>query len=244
MNPQTLSPLHASRALSKAFGLACGAVLVLAGCTAIAPYEVTGEVPADYRMTHPIAIEENLQTIDIPVGLSMAALSGGAKANIAGFAQRFLASGSSIVAVVAPSGSPNETRAAAIAVEIEDVMRRTGVASDKLEYRVYRAGARETNAPVRIAFNNIVAHTAPCLPWSDQVTETAENGNYQNFGCATQNNLAAIVASPLDLLYPRGLTPADAGRRAAVLEAYRNGESFTSDYSGEQGGEVAQGVGQ
>jgi len=116
-------------------------------------------------------------------------------------------------------------------------MRRTGVASDKLEYRVYRAGARETNAPVRIAFNNIVAHTAPCLPWSDQVTETAENGNYQNFG-------SAIVASPLDLLYPRGLTPADAGRRAAVLEAYRNGESFTSDYSGEQGGEVAQGVGQ
>ena len=39
---------------------------------------------------------------------------------------------------------------------------------------------------------------------------TTENRNYFAFGCATQQNLAAIVDNPLDLLYPRGLTPADA----------------------------------
>ena len=244
MNTQTLIPTRAGGALSRACGLACVAVIALAGCTAVAPHEVTGAVPDDYRRNHPIAIEENLVTMDIPVGLSTARLSNGARANVAGFAQQFRASGSSIIAVVAPSGSPNEMQAAAIAVEIEDEMRRSGVDRNKLEYRVYRAGARETNAPVRIAFNRIVAHSAPCGPWPDQVAENGDNRNYHNFGCASQQNLAAMVASPLDLLYPRGLTPADASRRAAVLDAYRKGETFTSDLSREQGGQVAQGVGQ
>ena len=71
---------------------------------------------------------------------------------------------------------------------------------------------------MRLAYNRIAAHTAPCGPWPDQVADTGENRHYAAFGCATQQNLAAMVASPLDLIYPRGLTPADAQRRATVLD--------------------------
>ncbi len=240
-----IKTLHrAGSGLPRAIGLAFGSLLLLAGCSSISPHEVTGEVPDDYRLNHPIAIEERLVTMDIPVGLSTGRLSEATRANVNGFAQRFVASGSSIVAVVAPSGSPNEMQAAAAAVEIEDVMLRAGIDRRTLEYRVYRAGAHETNAPVRIAYNAVTAHSAPCNPWPDQVAENGENRSYFNFGCATQQNLAAMVASPLDLLYPRGLTPADASRRATVLEAYRDGDPFTSNLAGETGGEVAQGVGQ
>ena len=200
-------------------GLACGLVVVLAGCASIAPSETTGEVPTDYRRTHPIAIEESLETMDIPVGLSSSRLTSSMRAGIGGFAQSFLASGSSVIAVVAPSGSPNQTVAATIAVEVEDVIRRAGVDAEAVEYRVYRAGAHETNAPIRIAFNRVLAHTAPCRPWPDQVAENGQNRLYHNFGCASQQNLAAIVANPLDLLYPRGMTPADAARRVTFLKS-------------------------
>ena len=118
------------------------------------------------------------------------------------------------------------------------------MAAGAIEYRVYRAAQSERNAPIRLAFNRIIAHTAPCGPWPDQLAETSENVGYHAFGCSSQQNLAAIVASPLDLLYPRGMTPADASRRAEVLDNYRKGDIFTSNLSRESGGAVAQGVGQ
>jgi pilus assembly protein CpaD len=124
------------------------------------------------------------------------------------------------------------------------VLRNAGIPDGAIDYRVYHAGADERNAPIRVAFSRIGGHTAPCEPWQDQLTVHKQNRNYFNFGCATQQNLAALVQSPLDLLYPRGMTPADAARRADVLEKYRTGQVFTSDISAEQAGDVARGVGQ
>jgi pilus assembly protein CpaD len=219
-------------------------VLALAGCAqTIDPYEVTGAVPEDYRTNHPILIEEQIAVIDIPVSANSARLTEQARANVAFFAQSFTQSGANVIAVVAPSGSPNQVAAAAAAVEIEDVLRRSGVPAGAIDYRVYPASAAERIAPVRLAYNRIVAHTAPCRPWSDQATVTDQNRHYGDFGCATQQNTAAMVTNPLDLLYPRGMTPADAARRTAVLNSYRTGAPLTSSQAGQSGGSVS-GVGQ
>jgi pilus assembly protein CpaD len=224
--------------------LAGGLLMGLAGCAQrVSPYEVTGALPDDYRTNHPITIEEQVETLDVPVSVDTQRLTPEVRSNIAFFAQRFIDSGTAIIAVVAPSGSPNQVAAASAAVEVEDVLRHSGINPRAIDYRVYRAGAGEKIAPVRVAFNHIAAHTAPCGPWTDQTASNADNRNYGGFGCATQQNLAAMVDNPLDLLYPRGLTPADATRRAAVLEKYRQGQNFTSDHSGETGGTIAQGVG-
>jgi pilus assembly protein CpaD len=51
-----------------------------------------------------------------------------------------------------------------------------------------------------------------------------------------------MVNNPLDLLYPRAMTPADASRRSRVLDLYRSGASTTSANS-LIGGSIA-GVGQ
>jgi pilus assembly protein CpaD len=225
--------------------LAGGLAVALGGCAArVNPVETTGSVPDDYRINHPIAVEEQVETMDVPVGLYTGHLNDSVKGNLNGFAQKFQASGSSVIAVVAPSGSPNQQVAATVAVEIEDVLRQSGVPSTAIDYRVYHAGSDERNAPVRVAFSRIGAHTAPCGPWPDQATVTNQNRHYFNFGCASQQNLAAVVQNPLDLLYPRGMTPADAERRAVVLDKYRKGQAFSADTSREPGGVVATGVGQ
>ena len=44
--------------------------------------------------------------------------------------------------------------------------------------------------------------------------------NSTNFGCAQQQNLAAMVANPADLVRPQPMTPADGGRRADVIKKY------------------------
>ncbi len=242
-----LFPSHRRRlrTAASAFVLAGGLLAVLAGCTSSTQQEITtGGIPDDYRHNHPIAVEEMLDTMDVPVGQDTAGLPDAEKQTVTGFGHRFAASGAGLIAVIAPSGSANQDAAAGIAVQVEQVLHQSGIDQRAISYRVYRAGPEERNAPVRIAYNRVGAHTAPCGPWPDQMADNGENRNYFAFGCATQQNLAAMVASPLDLIYPRGLTPADAMRRAAVLEKYRQGQAFTADLSRETGGTVAQGVGQ
>lgn len=233
------------RRATPALVLAGGLLAMLAGCTTSTEQQLTtGGITDDYRHNHPIAVEEMLETMDVPVGQDSARLPLAMKDTVAGFGRAFAASGSSLIAVVAPSGSPNQNAAAAIAVQVEQALRESGVSPRAIEYRVYRAGPEERNAPVRIAYNRIAAHTAPCGPWPDQVTQSPDNRNYAAFGCATQQNLAAMVASPLDLIYPRGLTPADAQRRATVLDNYRKGNVTGAQQPQSSGGTVATGVGQ
>jgi pilus assembly protein CpaD len=49
----------------------------------------------------------------------------------------------------------------------------------------------------------------------------AENKHYADFGCSYQNNLAAQIANPADLIGPRKQTSIDAERRGQVIDDYR-----------------------
>jgi pilus assembly protein CpaD len=217
-------------------------LLALSGCFASPRHDVVGSIPDDYRVNHPIRIDEQLATMDVPVGLDTARLSAPVKGNIVGFAQRFKASGSGLIAIVVPDGSPNEVVATSLGHQIYDVLIGAGVKPGSLDFRSYGAEPAETNAPIRLAFNKITAHVEGCGAWPDRLEKDFNNRNYQNFGCSSQANLAAMVDNPLDLIYPRALAPADAARRSTVLEKYRNGDVYSASQKLE-GGEVSQGVG-
>ena len=49
----------------------------------------------------------------------------------------------------------------------------------------------------------------------------SENKHYANFGCSYQNNLAAQIANPADLIGPRKLSEVDAEKRGVVIDEYR-----------------------
>ena len=82
------SILHRRRAplASPALVLAGGLIAALAGCTTSVDQKLaTGGIPDDYRHNHPIAVEEMLETMDVPVGQDTARLSRPIKGTIAGF---------------------------------------------------------------------------------------------------------------------------------------------------------------
>ena len=95
------------------------------------------------------------------------------------------------------------------------------------------------------------AHRPAAVHGPTSVNHNIENRNYYNFGCATQQNLAAMVANPLDLLYPRGMTPPDATRRVGVVGNYEGNPDqdrfrprrTQGDYASEPTSSIAQGVG-
>lgn len=67
------------------------------------------------------------------------------------------------------------------------------------------------------------AHAAECGNFPKDLGRTSQNDQYENFGCAQQNNIAAMVANPNDLIRPRPQTPSDPMRRSKVFDQYRDG---------------------
>ena len=65
------------------------------------------------------------------------------------------------------------------------------------------------------------------------------NRPYWNLGCATQQNLAAMVDNPTDLVQPRGEAPADSGRRSTSYTNYRVGKNPGGTYDNYDKGKIS-----
>ena len=98
-------------------------------------------------------------------------------------------------------------------------------------------GRSRMRLPVACAKAFATAATAgPCGVWPDDLgpnianPDYNENKQYYNFGCATQRNLAVMVANPSDLVQPRAETPAYTMRRTEGFDQYRKGEPTTTVY--------------
>src|SRR5690606_24182525 len=126
-----------------------------------------------------------------------------------------------VLTIAVPSGSANERAARAAARDFRRIAIASGVRSKRIAIVPYQAYAAEISAPVRIVFSSMRAHTDKCGRWPDDMLQNADNKHYADFGCSYQNNLAAQVANPADLLGPRKQSPIDAENRDAVISVYR-----------------------
>ena len=206
--------------------------ILLASC---ASYErdhvIVGSVPSDYRTKHPIVISESEVVEDLVVSHTMRSMSLRHENVVRNFAIRFKRSGARSIQVFVPSGSPNEAAARRIAGQAVGLMRELDVNGAQINLTSYHASGHGESATVRLSYNAMSADVATkCGRWEEDLTDTRENLNYGNFGCATQNNLAKMVANPEDLLGPRGESEIDATRRDNVISDWR--ENGTGDLPG------------
>ncbi|MEM5471003.1 CpaD family pilus assembly lipoprotein [Hoeflea sp. AS60] len=199
------------------------AVSLLSGCAGWPGHSVTvGAVPDDYRTNHPIIVAERERTVDIPVASGDRKLTTSMREIVRGAAQNYRSSASGAVRIMVPVGSANAGAASVLSTQVADALRKEGVPGDRILSSPYQVSSPQDAAPIRIAYMAITASTGECGRWpEDLLADTTDNKHYANFGCATQNNLAAQIANPGDLIAPRGMTAIDAERRSTVIEAYR-----------------------
>ncbi|WP_245409925.1 CpaD family pilus assembly protein [Pararhizobium haloflavum] len=213
-----------TRHLSTAARFASAAVLagLLSACANVHHVEV-GSVPDDYRTNHPIIVSEQEQTLDIPVASGDRELTIASRGAVRGHAQRYKASASGSVRIMTPAGSMNSGAASILAQQVREELVKQGIPQGRILTTPYHASASGDAAPIRVSYFAIDATTGECGRWpEDMLANGNENKHYANFGCASQNNLAAMVADPMDLIAPRGSTPIDAGRREQVLRDYQS----------------------
>lgn len=213
------------RAVTK-FLVTCSVVALaglVGGCSSFQrDHVIVGSVPDDYRTRHPIVVSQNEISEDIIVPTDARALSPRDRSIAEDFASRFRRSGTKSMAIMIPSGSHNEAAAKQIAYELAKTIEKRGVPQSRIGIQHYAAAGFGEAATVRMVYSDITA-TVPskCGTWNEDLLDNVENRNYGNFGCATQTNLAAMVANPADLLGPRGESEIDATRRTIVIENWR-----------------------
>ncbi|MDQ1184687.1 pilus assembly protein CpaD [Agrobacterium larrymoorei] len=199
-------------------------VAALQGCAR--DPQTTGAIPDDYRTRHPITLSEAQHSLDIPVSPADNKLPGEMADNVKGFVQNYVASSTSIVQMQVPTGSANAASASLIKRQIRSVLTSSGIPANKIVEVPYGASPYGDAAPIRLSYVAVTAMTGQCGQWPEDLnSNTSSNKNWYNFGCASQSNLAAQIANPMDLVGPRGMSPIDAERRSVVLGKYRAGKN-------------------
>lgn len=196
---------------------------VLTSCAARPDRVTTSSVPDDYRLRHPITLAEVQHTLDVPIGSGERTLTTPLRDLVRGFAQDYLALSKSTVSIALPTSSANAGAAHNVKGDLRRVLIEAGVKSNHIVLTSYDPTEASASAPIRLSFVAVTAITGDCGQWPTDLfgPTIRDNTNWENFGCATQQNLAAQVANPADLVGPRGMTPIDAQRRAEVISIYR-----------------------
>jgi pilus assembly protein CpaD len=194
-----------------------------------------GPLATDYRLRHPIAMVEKERTLDVFVASDRAGLSPDQRAEVLAFAQNWRNESGGRFVIAQPSNARNAGAVAAAVRDIRSTLTAAGVPPQAITLHDYRLPYRDMLAVVSVNYAHLAAQVSGCGQWPHYLGVTddrhhAENIHYWNFGCATQKNLAAMVANPADLVQPRAETPVYAARRSTVLDKYRKGESPATTY--------------
>jgi pilus assembly protein CpaD len=233
MTNRTPVDRHRSLRLLSAF---VGLSVALGACTNTTGEVVTASVPNDYRLRHPIAIQEADRSVVIFVGHARGGLSPSQRADVMGLAQTWVREGTGAIVADVPVDTPNARAAANSFREVRALLAAGGVPSRGIRLRHYHPDDPRTLATIRLSYPRIAAVAGPCGLWPEDLGPSTlnnsynENKPYYNFGCANQRNLAAMIDNPSDLVQPRPETPAYTARRTAAFEKYRKGESTTTTY--------------
>ncbi len=217
-------------------GALVGVVVAIAGCTHTDAVVTTAAVPDDYRLRHPIAIQEGNHSTVVFIGHGRGGLTAEQRADVWGLGQAWVREGTGAIGIDVPVDTPNARPASDALQEIRSLLAAAGVPPQGILVHHYRPDDPRHLPPIRLSYSKISAIAGPCGLWPEDLGPSIknpsyfENKPYYNFGCATQRNLAAMVDNPSDLVQPRPETPPYTMRRSEAFEKYRKGVTTTTTY--------------
>lgn len=170
----------------------------------------------------PQAVEENypIKVVERPVKLQVQAKESGlqpADANqVIRFARKAAVRATTSVTIAYASGSRSGKQGAEQAAAI---FVRQGVARSSIVMSPY--GGWDNQVTLSVGMK--VAETKPCGDWSQNLRGNQFNESGPNFGCAVQQNMAAMVTDPEDFEHSKPTTPAQMAGQSSALDSYNNG---------------------
>jgi pilus assembly protein CpaD len=209
------------------------AAVLLAGSCA-QPGDINAPL-ASYSPTenYPIQVVPGSQSLHVSYEGQGAGLSPEDSAAFGAFVAEYQAHGNGAISVSVPQGPAEQSEISYFGERL------FALGVDRSRILVGTHQVANGDGRVEVNFMAYKAETKPCGDWSVDVAEDAENTPMPNFGCAVQQNIAAMVSDPRDLVAPRPMTSADALRRATVTSNYEKGQSTAAQQTPQQSGAVS-----
>lgn len=194
---------------------------LLAGCVG-APAGGPGPTPLTPTSRFQLQVEPGVDRIALAVHET--GVSATQQNALAQLVARYLVEGAAELRVEAPAGG--DPAANDMAHRVRQALIDAGAPASRITVVGY--AAPDPRAPVLAGFETVQATVPQCGREWTNLTRTAENAGNANFGCAVTANLAAQIENPRDIMQPRGRLPGDAGRRAVVFDAWRQGKATSA----------------
>lgn len=198
--------------------LLAAAAASVAGCAA----QFNGQEQAlSVAEQHPISVDSQTVTMTLaPAGGELSSLD---ESRLRAFADSYMRNGHGALTVTSPADKG--------AAGVRDSLNRFGVPLASIVEADYRGGGAA--GEVILSYTHYVATPSACGLWEGLRERDYRNMNSPNFGCATQNNLAAMIGDPHDLIEPAAMTDPDSTTRILGVGKFRKGEDTSSEVSGE-----------
>jgi len=212
--------------------------LLISGCghdQELGGPQVAGWSLVDPAQRHPIVVSQQPQTMQVHVARNSRGLSPSQRAELLHFADLSRASdaGNSRLVISAPASGSNDIASMYAVSEIRQILGDHGFQDSSIAVEAYRGSDRQAQ-PIKITYLRYVAEGPVCGTWPTNLAREPNNVPYPNFGCASQHNLAAMVANPADLLGPRTESDRPSERRDVAWDKYVRGESSASQKSDDE----------
>jgi len=205
--------------------------IMIAGSCAVSNDATT--ISSDGTVNHPIAVEPTFREIKVQFAGGAQGLDVDESVKFEAFLDEYRAHGNGSLGISVPNGPPSR----AAITWLAERAAATGIPRDKILVSTHDVANGDYRVDVSFIAYKAVARE--CGDWSENLAFTLENHTNRNFGCATQRNIAAMVADPRDLLGPRRFDPADANRAATIIGKYQQGQPTAAEKTDAQSGAVS-----
>jgi len=166
---------------------------------------------------HPISVDA--QTVTMTLAGGSGGLSDLDSARLKAFADSYMRNGHGALSITTPSGGDGAA--------VREALYEAGVPHSAMSDAAYRAG-EGSSRDVILSYSRYVATPSACGIWDGERDRSYRNMRSPNFGCAAQNNLAAMIGDPHDLVEPAAMTAPDSQTRIRGVTKYRRGEDTGS----------------
>jgi pilus assembly protein CpaD len=173
----------------------------------------------DTTLRHPIGFEDRREVLHVDIPPRAPGLSQNQVADLHRFVARYKAEGAGRLSV----SVSQQARGSAGATRALDDLGRVLHAAELRPAQVVRerhSDAHRNRSMLRLSFAKPVAVAPECGHWHRDIGRERERVFYPEFGCATQRNLAGMVANARDLQRPQDEQPRSAERRSQTWTKY------------------------
>ena len=156
---------------------------------------------------HPVTVDQQTQTLLVPVDGTAQGLPRAQLAAIDGFVTAYRTRGYGPITVTAPGGR----EAGQAAADVRAALFAAGIPYEEMRGASLRGGGGDA---VVVSFSAYAASAPDCGVYEGVMAARFATKPHPNFGCANQANLAAMIADPRDL--HQGSRPTDDADEMAV----------------------------